>query len=446
MFTESDRARIATSADTAILEDPNFQGAHPTLAPRLRPAVDAWQTSTQAYTTALTALATAAADPNTLAEVRALGLKSLAAAQALFDVGVGELDGLLAARLERLHREQALDIGLSAIALGLALGLVWWISRSITGPLATLTRDLTQNAGDIERASGLLGEGSAALSGEAHAASASLEQAASALEEITATKATSAENARRAAETVNTTRAAAERGVADAETMERAMSAIEAAGDGIARILDTIDEIAFQTNILALNAAVEAARAGDAGLGFAVVADEVRSLAQRSARAAQETSAKIRVSVETSHEARAAATQVARGLSAILENAREADRLIAAIAHDAHEESLGLQQVNEAVAHLSAGTHANAGRAEETAEHARELGRHADGLVEAVAALRPMVGDRAVEAPDGRPRRRARRGRSVPRPSGSRPAAVSWRHDGTDHASHRRPGGHAPVP
>jgi len=174
--------------------------------------------------------------------------------------------------------------------------------------------------------------------------------------------------------------------------MQRAMVAIEAAGDGIARILDTIDEIAFQTNILALNAAVEAARAGEAGLGFAVVADEVRSLAQRSAQAARETSAKIQISVQTSQEARAAATQVARGLAEILGNAREADGLIAAIAHDAQEESLGLQQVNEAVAHLSAGTHANAGRAEETAEYARELGHHAEGLVQAVAELKPMVG------------------------------------------------------
>lgn len=392
MFAESDRARVVASADTAILEDPNFQGTHPTLAPRLRPAVSAWQAATTSYAESLSTIAVGGATPATLAEADARGLAALAAAHALFDTGVGELDGLLAARLDRLGGEQTLDVVMTGLALGFALTLVWWISRSITSPLETLARHLAQNATEIDRASGLLGEGSTALSSEAHAASASLEQAASALEEITATKAASAENARRAAEAVNATRQAAERGVGDAESMQRAMVAIEAAGDGIARILDTIDDIAFQTNILALNAAVEAARAGDAGLGFAVVADEVRSLAQRSAHAARETSAKIQLSVQTSQEARAAATQVARGLSEILGSAQDADRLIAAIAHDAQEESLGLQQVNEAVAHLSAGTHANAGRAEETAEHARELGHHAEGLVQAVGELKPMVG------------------------------------------------------
>ena len=104
-------------------------------------------------------------------------------------------------------------------------------------------------------------------------------------------------NAQHAKELAAQARAAADVGATDMQEMTTAMADIKSASDNIAKILKTIDEIAFQTNLLALNAAVEAARAGEAGMGFAVVADEVRNLAQRAASAAKETADKIADSV-----------------------------------------------------------------------------------------------------------------------------------------------------
>src|SRR5207302_3298086 len=102
--------------------------------------------------------------------------------------------------------------------------------------------------------------------------------------------------------------------------MVASMHSIQESSQKVAKIIKTIDEIAFQTNILALNAAVEAARAGEAGMGFAVVADEVRNLAQRSATAAKDTAALIEESIEKARSGNAKVEQVAGSISAITES------------------------------------------------------------------------------------------------------------------------------
>jgi methyl-accepting chemotaxis protein len=117
-------------------------------------------------------------------------------------------------------------------------------------------------------------------------------------------------------------RQAAERGADDMQAMSQAMQGIKTSSDDIAKIIKTIDEIAFQTNILALNAAVEAARAGEAGMGFAVVADEVRSLAQRSAQAAKETAAKIEGAIAKTTQGVEINVKVAQALHDIVTKAR----------------------------------------------------------------------------------------------------------------------------
>src|ERR1022692_3094256 len=127
-------------------------------------------------------------------------------------------------------------------------------------------------------------------------------------------------------------------------TMIAAMEGIKVSSDETAKIIKTIDEIAFQTNILALNAAVEAARAGEAGMGFAVVADEVRNLAQRSAQAAKETAAKIEGSLTRTTQGVEISAKVAASLDEITAKVRQVDELVAEVSGASREQTEGIGQ------------------------------------------------------------------------------------------------------
>src|SRR5207247_2243463 len=124
--------------------------------------------------------------------------------------------------------------------------------------------------------------------------------------------------------------------------MVTSMSAIKESSSKVAKIIKTIDEIAFQTNILALNAAVEAARAGEAGMGFAVVADEVRNLAQRSAQAAKDTAGLIEEAITSASEGSQKVEQVAGGFSAITQRVTEVKGLVDNVSSASKQQAVGI--------------------------------------------------------------------------------------------------------
>jgi methyl-accepting chemotaxis protein len=200
-----------------------------------------------------------------------------------------------------------------------------------------------------------------------------------------------AEAAHAAKSLADEARQTADTGARDMETMKTAMGAIKASSSEISKIIKTIDEIAFQTNILALNAAVEAARAGEAGLGFAVVAEEVRNLAQRSAQAARETADKISDSGTKSEQGVRISEKMATNLAGIVERTRRLNEMIAEIAQASNEQSQGIAQINTAVNHMDKVTQSNAALAEETASSSEELRIQAEQVKQAVAELMRMV-------------------------------------------------------
>jgi methyl-accepting chemotaxis protein len=279
---------------------------------------------------------------------------------------------------------------LIAIALGAFLAAL--ITRSITLPIRDLIERLSAGAEQTSAAASQVSSASQSLAEGASEQAASLEETSSSIEEMSSMTAHNAENASNAKTLAVEARLAADSGTSEMEKMNIAMEAIKKSSDDISKIIKTIDEIAFQTNILALNAAVEAARAGEAGMGFAVVADEVRNLAHRSAISAKETADKIQDAISKSGQGVEICTVVSSKLREVVEKAHKVDDLVAEIANASREQSTGIGQVNTAVSQMDKVTQSSAANAEETAAAAEELNAQSLELRTAVQELQAMVG------------------------------------------------------
>ena len=317
-------------------------------------------------------------------------------------------------------------IGLLVMVVG-GIGGAVLILRGITAAISRTAETLTQGSLQVASASGQVSAASQSLAEGSSEQAASLEEISSSIEELSSMTKRNADNASNGNVSAAEARRAAEAGAGEMEQMQQAMNAIQESSTDISRIIKTIDEIAFQTNILALNAAVEAARAGEAGAGFAVVADEVRSLAQRSAVAARETADKIADATSRSAQGVEISGRVAAGLEQIVVKAREVDRLVAEVAVASKEQSEGLSQINSAITQMDKVTQSSAASAEETASAAEELNAQSEELRTAANDLAALAGIRRTDASGpterGPTSRRAASSRSTPLASGP-PAAV----------------------
>jgi len=282
-------------------------------------------------------------------------------------------------------------IGVLALGVIAGGGLSWSVTHHLSVSISQITETLSAGAEQTAAAAHQVSASSQSLAEGASEQAASLEETSASLEELSSMTKRNAESARDAKDTVSRTRGSADQGTMQMTAMQEAMQAINGASDEINKILKTIDDIAFQTNILALNAAVEAARAGEAGAGFAVVADEVRALAQRSANAARETAVRIDASVKRSRQGVQLSSEVAHSFTAIQDQIKHLEQLNAEIATASHEQSEGLSQINTAISQMDRVTQLNAAGAEETASASEQLNAQAETLKASVISLNRLV-------------------------------------------------------
>ena len=308
--------------------------------------------------------------------------------------------------------------------------------ESMRQSLVRIVGQVRSGTDTIATASSQIAAGNLDLSSRTEEQASSLEETASSMEELTGTVKQNADNARQANALAVSASEVAVRGGAVVSEVVETMASINDSSRKIVDIIGVIDGIAFQTNILALNAAVEAARAGEQGRGFAVVASEVRNLAQRSAAAAKEIKTLINDSVDKVDAGGKLVDQAGVTMAEIVQSITRVTDIMSEIASASQEQTVGIEQINSAIAQMDEVTQQNAALVEEAAAAAGSLQEQAAALAQVVSIFQLGAGVQA--APAGAPRRMTAVAATAPHAPARAPARPAARLAGAAKPAPRR--------
>ena len=258
------------------------------------------------------------------------------------------------------------------------------MNRTLSETLSNINVAVEQ----VDMGSNQVADGSQALAQGTTEQASAIQQLSAALVELTNHVQQNAENAREGSGMSAEAGQGVNESNKDMQKLMQAMGEIETSANEINKIIKTIDDIAFQTNILALNAAVEAARAGAAGKGFAVVADEVRNLAAKSAEAAKNTTELIESTVHAVNNGTRIANETAQALDNVVQKASVVNVKIQEIASVCEEQANAIQEINVGIDQISSVVQTNSATAEESAAASEELSSQANMVKDLVGQFR----------------------------------------------------------
>jgi methyl-accepting chemotaxis protein len=292
----------------------------------------------------------------------------------------------------------AADFMVTVMTVLLIVGIIsgvfmsYFISRSITKALHRAIEHLSETAEQVASASNQISSASQQLAAGSSEQASSLEEMAASMEEVASMSKQNADHAQEAVVVGKATAESMARSNKSIKETNESMQLISDDGEKTAKIVKTIDEIAFQINLLALNAAVEAARAGEAGAGFAVVAEEVRNLALRSAEAAKDTADLIGSTLEHIRGGSDTVKLAMEEFYKMGEDGKKVTAFLHEINAASNEQSTGIEQLNVGVQQMEKVTQQTAANAEESASASEEMNAQAEGLKDVVKELKAMIG------------------------------------------------------